>query len=384
MFNIAHVTISVTNIEKTLEFYKQFGFKEFKAWDAEDNSLKIRMLKLNDMLLEIFCYKNYSDLPNTATSTATDLPVLGTKHFALGVQNIEKAKNWVIDNKIANEVTINVGRLGKPYFFIKDPDGILVEIIENEIPKVTIDNEEKENLRKIIRNTNNTGFYSKNKFHSMEHIAKVITFSYLLGKSENLDEEEMKLLLTASAFHDCGRNGNDGENKHAEAGAKIAGTYFKENADNPFYIKQEEIPIVQVIIHYHEHKEKEHGKLDVDEITKLIKKYGTQENKLNQIEKLCMLLKDADALDRERFATAGKLDPIYLRSKSAKDEKILQYAKEINQIFAKEILKKVYGIDSINENIDSVKLLEEMKLKKVDILCEERSLKLEEILDILF
>ena len=31
MFNIAHVTISVTNIEKTLEFYKQFGFKEFKA-----------------------------------------------------------------------------------------------------------------------------------------------------------------------------------------------------------------------------------------------------------------------------------------------------------------------------------------------------------------
>lgn len=191
MFNIAHVTISVTNIEKTLEFYKQFGFKEFKAWDAEDNSLKIRMLKLNDMLLEIFCYKNYSDLPNTATSTATDLPVLGTKHFALGVQNIEKAKSWVINNKLADEVTINVGRLGKPYFFIKDPDGILVEIIENEIPKATI--EDKEKLRNIIKNADPTGFYSKNRFHSMEHIAKVITFSYLLGKSENLDEEEMKL-----------------------------------------------------------------------------------------------------------------------------------------------------------------------------------------------
>ena len=382
MFNIAHVTISVTNIEKTLEFYKQFGFKEFKAWAAEDNSLKIRMLKLNDMLLEIFCYKNYSDLPNTATSTATDLPVLGTKHFALGVQNIEKAKSWVINNKLADEVTINVGRLGKPYFFIKDPDEILVEIIENEITKATI--EDKEKLRNIIKNADSTGFYSKNRFHSMEHIAKVITFSYLLGKSENLDEEEMKLLLTASAFHDCGRNGNDGENKHAEAGAKIAGTYFKENADNPFYIKQEEIPIVQVIIHYHEHKEKEHGKLDVNEITKLIKKYGVSENKLNQIERLCMLLKDADALDRERFATAGKLDPIYLRSKSAKDEKNLQYAKEINQIFAKDILKKVYGIDSINENIDSVKLLEEMKLKKVEILGEERSLRLDEILDILF
>ena len=384
MFNIAHVTISVTNIEKTLEFYKQFGFKEFKAWDAEDNSLKIRILKLNDMLLEIFCYKNYSNLPDTATSTATDLPVLGTKHFALGVTNIEKAKNWVINNKLADEIVINVGRLGKPYFFIKDPDGILVEIIENEIPKATIDDEEKEKLRNIIKNADFTGFYSKNKFHSMEHIAKVITFSYLLGKSENLDKEEMKLLLTASAFHDCGRNGNDGENKHAEAGAKLAGTYFKDNPDNPFNIKQEEIPIVQVVIHYHEHKEKEHGKLDVDEISKLIKKYGAPENKLTQIEKMCMILKDADALDRERFATAGKLDPIYLRSKSAKDEKNLHYAKAINQIFAKEILKKVYGIDSINENIDSVKLLEEMKLKKVEFLGEERSLRIEEILDILF
>lgn len=384
MFNIAHVTISVTNIEKTLEFYKQFGFKEFKAWDAEDNSLKIRILKLNDMLLEIFCYKNYSNLPDTATSTATDLPVLGTKHFALGVTNIEKAKNWVINNKLADEIVINVGRLGKPYFFIKDPDGILVEIIENEIPKATIDGEEKEKLRNIIKNADFTGFYSKNKFHSMEHIAKVITFSYLLGKSENLDKEEMKLLLTASAFHDCGRNGNDGENKHAEAGAKLAGTYFKDNPDNPFNIKQEEIPIVQVVIHYHEHKEKEHGKLDVDEISKLIKKYGAPENKLTQIEKMCMILKDADALDRERFATAEKLDSIYLRSKSAKDEKILHYAKAINQIFAKEILKKVYGIDSINENIDSVKLLEEMKLKKVELLGEERSLRIEEILDILF
>ena len=68
--------------------------------------------------------------------------------------------------------------------------------------------------------------------------------------------------------------------------------------------------------------------------------------------------------------------------KQAKSD--LQYAKEINQIFAKDILKKVYGIDSINENINSVKLLEEMKLKKVEILGEERSLRLDEILDILF
>ena len=127
MFNISHVAISVTNAEKSIEFYKKFGFKEFKSWKAEDESIKINMLKLNNTVLEIFCYKEYIKLPDTAKSTATDLPVLGTKHFALGVENIEKAKEFVKNNEIVVEnIEIKVGRLGKPYFFIQDPDGILI------------------------------------------------------------------------------------------------------------------------------------------------------------------------------------------------------------------------------------------------------------------
>lgn len=131
MFNVNHIAISVIDNKESIEFYKKFGFKEFKKWKAEDESIKIDMLKLNDTVLEIFCYKEYTKMPETAKSTATDLPVVGTKHFALGVENIEKAKEFVIKNEIANDIEIKVGRLGKPYFFIKDPNGILVEIIEN-------------------------------------------------------------------------------------------------------------------------------------------------------------------------------------------------------------------------------------------------------------
>jgi glyoxylase I family protein len=75
----------------------------------------------------MFCYTKCTELPETAT----DVHVIGTKHFALGVNDIEEAKEFVLKNKIANNIEIKNGKLGKPYFFIKDPDGMLVEIIEN-------------------------------------------------------------------------------------------------------------------------------------------------------------------------------------------------------------------------------------------------------------
>lgn len=132
MFNITHVAISVSDTNRTVDFYKKFGFEEFKSWSADDESIKINMLKLDKMVLEIFCYKDYDNLPESAKVLADDLKTLGTKHFALGVDDINKAKEFVISHNICDNVNITKGRLGKEYFFISDPDGILVEIIEND------------------------------------------------------------------------------------------------------------------------------------------------------------------------------------------------------------------------------------------------------------
>ena len=131
MFNFNHVTISVDNLENTLNFYKKFGFIIHKEY--HDENVDIVMLKLNNMILEIFHYIENNKLPEHSKNLNIDLKTIGNKHFGLGVKNIEMAKKFIEENKLNDdEIIINKGRLGKPYFFIKDPDGILMEIIEED------------------------------------------------------------------------------------------------------------------------------------------------------------------------------------------------------------------------------------------------------------
>ena len=128
MFNLEHVTISVNNIEKTINFYQKFGFKLLKEY--HDDKCDILRMSLNDVILEIFHYNNNFPLPKHSENLDIDLKTIGNKHFGLSVKNINKAVEFVKQNISDEEIAIHEGRLGKPYFFIKDPDGILLEIIE--------------------------------------------------------------------------------------------------------------------------------------------------------------------------------------------------------------------------------------------------------------
>lgn len=131
MFSFNHVTISVDNLENTLEFYTKFGFKIYKEY--HDESVDIIMLKLENMILEIFHYQEKEQLPEHSRDLGIDLKTIGNKHFGLGVKDIMEAKRFIEYNNLNDkEIIINKGRLGKPYFFIKDPNGILMELIEED------------------------------------------------------------------------------------------------------------------------------------------------------------------------------------------------------------------------------------------------------------
>lgn len=130
MFGIDHYAISVSNSEKSREFYEKLGFQTVKDYQADDGSVRILQMENNGFLLEMFCYPDSDPTPDFVETLNTDLHVNGAKHMALAVKDPKKAAEYLLKEGLIWEMpVINEGRLGRPYFFIKDPDGIFVEII---------------------------------------------------------------------------------------------------------------------------------------------------------------------------------------------------------------------------------------------------------------
>lgn len=130
MYSFHHIALSVSNNVVSTEFYKKLGFEELSFWQAEDKSLSITHLTLGGLILELFCYATPQPAPDSIHATATDLPIIDTKHFGLKTASIERAREDLAAKGIVSEdIPIKQGKWYQ-YFFIEDPDGILVEITD--------------------------------------------------------------------------------------------------------------------------------------------------------------------------------------------------------------------------------------------------------------
>lgn len=59
------------------------------------------------------------------------MPVVGTKHFAMHTRDIEAAHAALVKAGAEVDQRIAIGRTGMRYFFAKDPDGILIEVVDD-------------------------------------------------------------------------------------------------------------------------------------------------------------------------------------------------------------------------------------------------------------
>lgn len=130
--NLHHVAISVSDLNKSQQFYEKLGFQQVHRWDAEDGSLTIVHLKLNTVVLEIFAYKSNADANELKLEVGNQLTSIGVKHFGLVVDDVSRCLEQIkSEGYITNSPRITKGRTKVDYFFIKDPDGMWVEIVQD-------------------------------------------------------------------------------------------------------------------------------------------------------------------------------------------------------------------------------------------------------------
>lgn len=133
VFSVHHIAISVSDLENSVPFYSRFGFEEVLRWQAGDGSLTIVQMRLGGLLLEIFCCARADAAEVGERSLEADLKRPGTKHFGLGVADIEACRRQLIGAGLLDESTVVTrGRTGVDYLFIRDPDGIFIEIVQDD------------------------------------------------------------------------------------------------------------------------------------------------------------------------------------------------------------------------------------------------------------
>ncbi|MBK3331614.1 glyoxalase/bleomycin resistance/dioxygenase family protein [Persephonella atlantica] len=130
-FAVHHVALSVSDIRKSERFYGFFGFRKVAEYISESEGLHILHLKKDSFIIELFSFRDY--IPSEKYSLWEDLKVLGYRHIAFKVEDIYRAKEELIKKGLISPSTeIKKGKTGILYFFLTDPDGNFVEIVEDK------------------------------------------------------------------------------------------------------------------------------------------------------------------------------------------------------------------------------------------------------------
>ena len=272
----------------------------------------------------------------------------------------EKAISDEIKKAYTNAEKITDSYSEKNFFMLKKAKLLNTR----NIKKFDLDVYAIKDIKYELENVSKLKYYDDNRAHSIEHIERVVLFSALLAEMEGLNKEDKRNLFAAAAFHDSGRSGLDGNDEHARFSAIQTLQYLEENPKNPFGISKDNIGIIQTAIHYHEYREKEYGKIDIEEINKLAEQYNVRKKDILKTQKICELLKDADALDRFRFANKARLNPEFLRSKSARSNGMINFARNVNEAMAEQILKKIYNISE--EEISKINKVKQLRYVRIE------------------
>ena len=130
MTRLLHVALAVTDLQKSIAWYENFGFQKYREWQAEDGSLTIAHLKCEEGNLELFWQ------PGTKPAVGTpeppgDFSRAGLKHFCLETEDLDGRVAELRTKGISPATDAQHARsLDSRYLFFKDPDGHGVELMQ--------------------------------------------------------------------------------------------------------------------------------------------------------------------------------------------------------------------------------------------------------------
>ena len=130
-FGLDHVAVTVSDLDRSIAFYgRNFGFECQRILPLRGNG-RVAVLRGTGLAIEMFAPERASPLPDDRRTPEADLGTIGVKHFALRVADILAASETLKRNGVELISEVAVGVRGVRRFFVKDPDGIAIEVSES-------------------------------------------------------------------------------------------------------------------------------------------------------------------------------------------------------------------------------------------------------------
>ncbi|MFF2840551.1 VOC family protein [Paenarthrobacter sp. NPDC057981] len=127
-----HTAVSVRDMNASLDFYGALGFKVVNrtTFDGEE----LVHIQLGEYLLELFAFRKNAGQPPLQLGYGNGPESLGVKHLAFATDDIHAALVDLKERGLADDsISVEGEAEGKvQWFFITDPDGMWVEIIQED------------------------------------------------------------------------------------------------------------------------------------------------------------------------------------------------------------------------------------------------------------
>ena len=169
--------------------------------------------------------------------------------------------------------------------------------------------------------------------HDVSHVERVMLYSMYMGDELGLSAHEMNMLSDAAKYHDIGVFA--GHSGHSIRSAQSA----LENLNKSY--SKDDLNKIAAIIEYHELND------SLENFNFIMNKYNISSSDSKDVLKIANILKDADAIDRTRFA--NNLDTRYFRNKDQANN-LVKASYQMQEIQAKQILDEKINNGSFNEH----------------------------------